>query len=207
MAVMDARNMDHTDLIEAAAQAEISNSVNGTAAADTRVNVSSPAQSKPLPKTGARMSVRLVEPRDRAALHNLLVQHHANTEFRAQPFSPWKFNQNFDHVVSRPPRNVGMVVELGDVVIGVAWASADSYMLSDGPLFCTVQLIAVELEAIGPLRRAKAFLALVAGIRQWAASMNASHSFIHVTTGSNLAATDRLMKAAGARTVGGAYVV
>jgi hypothetical protein len=148
-----------------------------------------------------------VESRDRAALHNLLVQHHANTEFRAQPFSPWKFNQNFDHVVSRPPRNVGMVVELGDAVIGVAWASADSYMLSDGPLFCTVQLIAVELEAIGPLRRAKAFLALVAGIRQWAASMNASHSFIHVTTGSNLAATDRLMKAAGARTVGGAYVV
>jgi hypothetical protein len=154
---------------------------------------------------------KLVEPRDRAALHNLLVQHHANTEFRAQPFSPWKFNQNFDHVVSRPPRNVGMVVELGNAVIGVAWASADSYMLSDGPLFCTVQLIAVELEAIGQkfnfFRRAKAFLALVAGIRQWAASMNTSHSFIHVTTGSNLAATDRLMKAARARTVGGAYVV
>jgi hypothetical protein len=75
------------------------------------------------------------------------VQHHAVqnilTWFRNQPFSPWKFNQNFDHVVSRPPRNVGMVVELGDAVIGVAWASADSYMLSDGPLFCTVQLIAV----------------------------------------------------------------
>jgi hypothetical protein len=52
----------------------------------------------------------------------------------------------------------------------------------------------------------------VAGIRRkrskaGAASMNASHSFIHVTTGSNLAATDRLMKAAGARNVGGAYVV
>jgi hypothetical protein len=65
----------------------------------------------------------------------------------------------------------------------------------------------VELEAIGPVRRAKAFLALVAGIRQWAASLNASHSFIHVTTGSNIAPTDRLMKATGARMVGGAYVV
>jgi hypothetical protein len=80
-------------------------------------------------------------------------------------------------------------------------------MLSDGPLFVTVQLIAVELEKIGPVRRAKSFLALVSGIRQWARTMNATHSFIHVTTGSNLRATDRLMKAAGAKCVGGAYVV
>jgi hypothetical protein len=69
------------------------------------------------------------------------------------------------------------------------------------------QLIAIELEVIGPLRRAKTFLSLVAGIRQWAASLNASHSFIHVTTGTNLAATDRLMTAAGAKCIGGAYVV
>ncbi|WP_176539347.1 hypothetical protein [Rhizobium sp. M1] len=50
-------------------------------------------------------------------------------------------------------------------------------------------------------------VALVAAIRQWAATLNASHSFIHVTTGSNIEATDRLMKAAGVVFVGGAYVV
>ena len=203
---MDARTLDQVDVVETPVK---------TAAPQSQITTAE----NPAPhKTASRMQVRLVEPRDRAALQNLLIQHHVVTEFRDQPFSPWKFNQNFDHVVSRTPRNVGMVAELvqentGQTatrprsrIIGAAWAGADSNMLSGGPLFVTVQLIAVDLES-GPVGRAKAFLALVAGIRQWAASMNASHSFIHVTTGSNLAATDRLMKAAGARMVGGAYVV
>lgn len=58
-----------------------------------------------------------------------------------------------------------------------------------------------------PLRRAKAFLSLVGGLKKWAASLNAGPMFIHVTTGSNLKSTDRLMKAAGEQLVGGAYVV
>lgn len=79
-------------------------------------------------------------------------------------------------------------------------------MLTDGPLCVTVHVIAVDL-TVTPVRRAKVFLALVAAVRQWAATLNASHSFIHVTTGSNIKATDRPMKAAGAEFVGGAYVV
>lgn len=79
-------------------------------------------------------------------------------------------------------------------------------MLYDGPLFVALHVIAVDL-TLHPVRRAKTFLALVAAIRQWAASLHASHSFIHVTTGSYIKATAWLMKAAGARFVGGAYVV
>jgi hypothetical protein len=150
--------------------------------------------------------VSSAKPGDRFSTHRILVQHHANTVFRDQAFSDWKFNANFDGVLARAPRTIGLTVTYNDEPMGVAWGTADSYILSDGPLFVTVQLIAVDLDA-GPVRRAKAFLALVAGIKQWAASLNASHSFIHVTTGSNLEATDRLMKAAGAQTVGGAYVV
>jgi hypothetical protein len=163
----------------------------------------------------SKISVRLVELRDRDALQMMLQRQHAHTMFRDQPFSSSKFIQNFNHVLARPPRMIGMVAELAEMsgheitkrLIGGAWASADYYILSDGPVFVSVQGIAVEMDKIGRIRRAKAFLALVAGIRQWAASMNVSHSFIHVTTGSNLAATDRLMNAAGARTVGGAYAV
>lgn len=44
-------------------------------------------------------------------------------------------------------------------------------------------------------------------IRQWAAAEQASPGFFHVMTGSNLTATDRLMKAAGAQCLGGSYVV
>jgi len=89
-------------------------------------------------------------------------------------------------------------------VVGVAWASADSYMPSDGPLFSTVEVIAVDLER-PPMRRAKVFLALIAGLKQWASSMGANHTFVHVTTGSNLKATDRLMRASGTKFIGGAY--
>jgi hypothetical protein len=78
-------------------------------------------------------------------------------------------------------------------------------MLSDGPLFANVQVIAVDLR-LDPTPR-QIFLALVAGLRDWAQSMGASHSFVPVTTGSKLRATDRLMQAAGARPVGGAYIV
>ncbi|WP_394688586.1 hypothetical protein [Hoeflea sp.] len=60
---------------------------------------------------------------------------------------------------------------------------------------------------LNPFRRAKAFLTLVAAVRQWAASEQASPVFFHVMTGTRLAATDRLMKAAGVQCVGGSYVV
>jgi hypothetical protein len=165
------------------------------------------AQQTQTPPAPRGIKVRLINQGDREAARALLRQHHANTVFRDQPFSDWKFERHFNTACSRPPRMVGMVAESEGNLCGIAWAMADSYMLSDGPLFVTVQLIAVELENIGPIKRAKVFLAMVSGIRQWAQSMNASHSFVHVTTGSNLESTDRLMKAAGAQCIGGAYVI
>lgn len=57
------------------------------------------------------------------------------------------------------------------------------------------------------VRRAKVFLALVAAIKKWAASLNASHSFVHVTTSTRIDGTDRLIKAASATLVGGEYKI
>jgi hypothetical protein len=152
------------------------------------------------------LRVRLLESRDRESIGRILRQHHATTVFRNQPFSDQKFDRHFQFVLSRPPRMAGLVAVWNGEVLGVAWASADSSMLSDGPIFSTVEVIAVDLER-PPLRRAKVFLALVAGLKQWAASMGASHTFVHVTTGSNIKATDRLMRASGAQLIGGVYVV
>ncbi|EFO32555.1 conserved hypothetical protein [Roseibium sp. TrichSKD4] len=150
--------------------------------------------------------VRLFEERDIPIIRNIMRQHHAATVFRNQPFSDWKLDRHFEKILARPPRMLCAVAEWQGVPIGVTWANADAYMLSDGPLFVTVHVIAVDLEQ-KPLRRAKAFLSLIAGLKTWAASLNASHCVVHVTTGSNLKATDRLMKSAGAQFIGGAYVV
>ncbi|CTQ47570.1 GNAT family N-acetyltransferase [Roseibium aggregatum] len=157
-------------------------------------------------KKAAGLKVRLLEERDVPTVRSIMRQHHETTVFRNQPFSDWKLDQHFKKILARPPRMACMVAEWENRPVGVAWASADAYMLSDGPLFVTVHVIAVDLEQ-HPIRRAKSFLALVAGIRSWAASLNATHSTIHVTTGSNLKATDRLMRASGAQYIGGAYVV
>lgn len=152
------------------------------------------------------LRVRLLESRDRESIGRILKQHHATTVFRNQPFSDWKLDRHFQLILSRPPRMACLVAVWNGEVLGVAWASADSYMLSDGPLFSTVEVIAVDLER-PPLRRAKVFLGLVAGLKQWAASMGASHTFVHVTTGSNIKATDHLMRASGAKVIGGAYSI
>lgn len=152
------------------------------------------------------LKVRLLEREDTPTVREIMKQHHASTVFRDQEFSDWKLNEHFNLILSRPPRMVCPVATLDGKPVGVTWAIADSYMLSDGPMFVTVHVIAVDL-SLPPVRRAKVFLALVAAIKKWAASLNASHSFIHVTTGSRIKATDRLMKAAGAKFVGGAYAL
>lgn len=158
----------------------------------------------PASETGLR--IRLLEERDTGVVRDIIKQHHQTTVFRDQAFSDWKLNEHFHQILSRPPRMVCPVAILDGKPVGVTWAVADSFMLTDGPLFVMVHVVAVDL-TLPPLRRAKVFLSLVAAIRQWANSLNATHSFIHVTTGSNIEATDRLMKAAGAKFVGGAYLV
>ena len=161
-------------------------------------------RSEAVENTGLR--VRLFESPDIPAVRTIMRQHHANTVFRNQPFSDPKLDKQFKRILSRPPRMACIVAEWQGQPIGVTWATADSYMLSDGPMFVTVTVIAVDLDQ-KPLRRAKAFLALIGGLKQWAASLNASPIFVHVTTGTNLKSTDRLMRSAGAQFVGGAYVV
>ena len=54
-------------------------------------------------------------------------------------------------------------------------------------------------------RRAKTFLRLIAGLRKWTETRNARHILIH-PTGRDLAATDKLLRAAGMECVGGADV-
>ncbi|MGV2021217.1 GNAT family N-acetyltransferase [Agrobacterium sp. 22-223-1] len=152
------------------------------------------------------LHIRLLEERDTARVREIIKQLHAVTVFRSQEFSDRKLNEYFRLILTRPPRMIAPVAIWNGSPVGGAWAIADSYMLSDGPLFVTVHVIAVDL-TLAPTRRAKVFLSLVGAIRGWAEALNASHSFIHVITGSSIVATDRLMTAAGASFVGGAYVI
>ena len=57
-----------------------------------------------------------------------------------------------------------------------------------------------------PPLRPKTFLRLLRGLRIWAETRNAKRILVHVTTGRDLKATDKLLRAAGMQGVGGGYV-
>lgn len=144
---------------------------------------------------------------DREQVRALLRQHHATTVFREQKFSDWKFEAQFDLLIKHPENILALVAEYRGAIVGAAWAQSDHYMLSDGPPFVAVQLIAVEQQALNQVGRTKTFLGLIAAVRQWQAEKSASHVQVHVTTGANLGATDKLLRAAGAECVGGSYAL
>jgi hypothetical protein len=91
-------------------------------------------------------------------------------------------------------------------IVGLVWATAGEYFLAEEGVLATVHAIAVDRDHLSPIRRAKTFLRLIAGLRQWARTHNARHILVHLTTGRDLRATDRLLRAAGMKCVGGSYV-
>jgi len=104
------------------------------------------------------------------------------------------------------PHTVALVAELNSRLVGAAWATAGEYFIGEGEVLATVHFIAVDTDFCGRLLSAKVFLRLVSSIRAWAKTRGASRLLIHVTTGHELATTDRLLKAAGMNLIGGAYV-
>jgi hypothetical protein len=144
---------------------------------------------------------------DREPARVLCRSMHARTIFADIAFSDAKFNRGADRVLSgEAPHTIALVAELNSRLVGAAWATAGEYFIGEGEVLATVHFIAVDTDFCGRLLSAKVFLRLVAGIRAWAKTRGASRLLIHVTTGEELAATDRLLKAAGMNLIGGAYV-
>lgn len=106
--------------------------------------------------------------------------------------------------------SVGLVAELNGRVIGAAWASAGEYMIGKGAVLTTEHFIAVDVDFCGRLLSAKTFLRMIAAIRKWSTTRNASRLLIHVSTGHDLASRrypfGRPLKAAGRKMIGGGYV-
>lgn len=154
----------------------------------------------------AGLNVRPINSGDAEPIRKLVKQHHSRTTFKDQEFSDRKFSEHLKLILSRPPEMFCPVALLGTRPVGVAWVVVGQYMLTDGPLFATVNLVAVDI-ALSPVRRAKVFLALMSAVRLWSRQMKATQVFVHVTTGTSLQSTDRLMKASNARFIGGSYVL
>lgn len=150
--------------------------------------------------------IRTPIPSDREPARTLCKAMHARTVFADIPFSDTKFDRGADLVLARPRHTVGLVAELNDRLVGAAWASAGEYFIGERAVLTTVHFIGVDVEFCGRLLSAKVFLRLIAGLRKWSQSRGAKHLLIHVTTGGDLVATDRLLRASGMSCIGGGYV-
>ncbi|WP_154674683.1 hypothetical protein [Mesorhizobium erdmanii] len=153
------------------------------------------------------MRVRLSEDGDWAAIRPLVRQHHARTIFADIPFSEAKFDEIEKQISRSPPNQCLLVAEARGKLAGLAWFSAGEYMIGEGGLMTTTHLIAVDTQRCGRFLSAIVFTRLVRGIVLWSNSRNARYVLIHVTTGTAIKETDRLLRAGGARLLGGGYVI
>ncbi|MDD9908154.1 MAG: hypothetical protein OXR62_00515 [Ahrensia sp.] len=131
---------------------------------------------------------------------------HAQTIYRDIPFSNAKFDRAIARLRKSPRNSVALVAELNGQLIGASWATAGEYFIGEGAVFTTVHFIGVDTQRCGRLLSAKVFLRLLKSLRAWSDTRNARHMMVHVTTGRDLASTDRLLTRAGMQMIGGCYV-
>ena len=150
--------------------------------------------------------VRLPEEKDSPDLRQLVRRQHQRTIFADIPFSEVKLEALVQKARHPMPNQCLIVAEARGQIVGAAWCSAGEYLIGEGALMTTVHLLAVDAERCGSYLSAKVFLRLLRGVRLWSDSIKATHVLVHVTTGTAIKATDRLLRAAGAKFIGGGYV-
>ncbi len=155
--------------------------------------------------------VRLAKPQDLEPARAIARALHEKTVFAHIPWSDRKFDRQCDEIIKLPPNKVGLVAELNGKVLGFAFLTCGEYFIGEGHIVTTVQTIAVDSDNLMPTTAIKAFMRLIEGAKKWAATRGEKGSnvmvVLTVTSGVNLKATDRILRKAGAKCVGGGYVV
>lgn len=154
-----------------------------------------------------RITLRLFEQVDIEQVRALIISLHENTVYADHRFSNKKFEGHVQKILSKPDNMVCIVAEKNSRIIGTAWASAGQYAVCEDLILTSCHVIAVDPVELSPILRAKTFLRLISGIKKWSDSIGAQEVLVHVTTGTNLKATDRLLRRSGAKCIGGGYVV
>lgn len=165
------------------------------------------ARQKNNDKMNNKIILRVGEAGDKEPVREMLKRFHQTTIFGKYPFSDKKYEEHAQKILTFPQNMVCIVAELNGVIVGLIWASAGQYSLSDELVLTTCHVIAVDQENLKPIARAKTFLRLISAVKKWSITRGASQVLVHVTTGTNLKSTDKLLHRSGAKCIGGGYVV
>jgi len=151
--------------------------------------------------------VRLPEDKDWPDIRRIVRAQHQRTVFAHIPFSERKIEAIMERAKQPAIHECGLVAEAKGRLVGLAWFSAGEYLLGESGVMTTVHLLAVDVDNCGPYLAAKTFMRLLTGVRLWSDTRKAEHVLVHVTTGTAIKETDRLLRAAGGRLLGGGYML
>ena len=163
-------------------------------------------------------SIRNGRAEDAEAVRALVKQHHERTIFGHLPVSERKLDQYASTILTFPPHMATLVAERDGQIVGFLWATAGTYALSDEGVMATCHLIAIDIDTLHPVARARVFLSLLKALKAWSKTRGAERILVHVTTGEtdkrqgtepgfSLKATHRLLEKVGAEAIGGGYVL
>jgi hypothetical protein len=165
---------------------------------------SAPAKSK---SKKTNITVRLAKASDLEPARVIARALHEKTIFGHIPWSDEKFDRQFGEVLKLPPNKVGLVAERAGRVLGFAYLTCGEYFAGTGHVITTVQSLAIDSDNLGPKATVRSFISLVKGAKKWAETRGSEMVLINVTTGVKLRGTDQLLRRAGAKCIGGGYVI
>lgn len=154
----------------------------------------------------SRIRIRLAEPGDEASAGNMFRRYHARTAFSDLPYSEDRFALAWRRGIERVVHRVVLVAERDGDIVGVAHASCGAYILSED-LITTVHLIVIDHDRLSGFGRVKTFHRLLEALRRWSKARGARRVVINNTSGLNIGVTDRLVRSAGGRMIGGGYLL
>ncbi|MEM9128297.1 MAG: hypothetical protein AAGA97_01070 [Pseudomonadota bacterium] len=151
------------------------------------------------------IKISALEETDRNVVMQFCEATHMDSIFAHIPFSPKKFQEIFDNIVSDGTQHFGMKAVRGDRVVGVVYYTVGGYFIGDGARVVSVVMIKVASQVQNTMLGGKVALHLVRSVKAWAKANNADVVLFHVTSGQNLSKTDRFFRKLGMKTIGGNY--
>ncbi|MEO9652662.1 MAG: hypothetical protein ABJ360_02645 [Roseobacter sp.] len=132
---------------------------------------------------------------------------HEKSVFGDISFSDAKFDKAFDKTLEPAGQHLGLVVMLGDRVLGSCYCSLGGYFIGDGGRIVSVTTFNIDLGCATGMLGGKVALRLAKGIETSAQASAATHVLYYVTAGVEIAHADRVFRKIGMKQIGGNYGV
>ena len=150
------------------------------------------------------INIGFVKRQDKPCVLQLAKQDHAESAFSSMAFSPTKFDSIFNKVLDRVA--IGLLARIDEKPVGFIYVTLGEYFASDAKPIATVNVLYVAREIRHSLVGGKVALKLIRAVQKIAQDQKATHLLFHVTSGINIAKSDRFFRKLGATTLGGNYL-